>query len=151
MFGYFKKRREKRERAEELRKLGESMGDHLRAELDLYIELEVAPRRKAFVDVFRGQLLTLDDRLVEFEATDVPRVEAAGIDYRIMLENWDKNEEERVARADQFLSEPLEFARAAGVEAEYRAAVSQALTDQRLTLMNEGLEVLLELGIVDKA
>jgi hypothetical protein len=145
MFGYFKKRREQRERRDELRKLGESMGDHLRAELDLYIELEVAPRRKAFVEVFRGQLETLDDRLIEFEATDVSRVEAAGMDYRIMLENWDEHEADRLARAGQFLAEPLEFAKAAGVEADYRAAVSQALTDQKLALMNDGLEVLVEL------
>lgn len=145
MFGYWRKRREKRERAKKLRKLGETMGAHLRAELDLFIELEVAPRRKAFVEIFRGQLEALDERLVEFGATDVSRVEAAGIDYRILLENWDKHHDDQRARAEEFLREPLEVAEAAGVLDEYRASVEQALTEQKLALMNDGLEVLIEL------
>lgn len=98
MFGYFNKRREKRERAEELRKVGALMADHLRAELDLFIELEVVPRRTAFVAVFRGQLETLDDRLVEFGDAGVSRLEGAGIDYRIMLENWDKHHDDQRER-----------------------------------------------------
>ena len=89
MLGSLKRRREGRQRAAEARKLGEAAGDHMRAELDLFIEMEVVPRRKAFLEVFRGQLETIDERLVEFEAREeVSRLEAAGMDHRIMLENW---------------------------------------------------------------
>lgn len=145
MFGYFKRKREQRERAAELRKLGEVMGDHLRAELDLYIEMNVVPRRKAFLDVFRGQLETLDERLVEFDAAEeVTRLEAAGVDYRIMLENWSKREDEQMADIEHSLREQFDIAEAAGVAGEYRASVQDALNNQKLALMNDGLEVLME-------
>jgi hypothetical protein len=144
MFGYFKRKRQQRERAVELRQLGEAMGEHLRAELELYIEMTIVPRRKAFIDVFSGQLETLDERLVEFDAEEVTRLEAAGIDYRIMLENWSKHEDEQMDHAEQSLREQLDIADAAGVVDEYRASVQEALANQRLALMSDGLEVLMQ-------
>lgn len=145
MFGYFTRKREQRERAAELRKLGEVTGDHLRAELDLYIEMNIVPRRKAFIDVFEVQLETIDDRLAEFEAAEeVTRLEAAGIDYRIMLENWEKREDEQMADAEDSLREQFDIADAAGLTEEYRGSVREALANEKLALMIDGLEVLME-------
>lgn len=146
MFGYFKKRREQRERSAQLKQLGEAMGEHLQAELDLFIELEVIPRRKSFLEVFRGELEKLDQRIVTYGAEgEVTRVEAAGIDYRIMFENWTKREADQLARAREYLREQFDIAEAAGVEKEYHASVEEALANQKLVLMSDGLEVLMEL------
>lgn len=122
------------------------MGDHLRAELDLFIELEVVPRRKAYLEVFRGELQAIDERLNE---PDVPenfgRLELAGLDYQIMLENWTKHEEEQMNSAERSLQEQFDIADAAGVINEYRASIQEALNNQKLLLMSDGLEVLVEL------
>lgn len=145
MFGYFKKKREKRERAAELQKLGETLGEQLMAELELFIEMEIKPRREAFLQVFRGQLESLDERMVELEAPEeVTRLEMAGIDYRILLENWQERRDAQIEEARGSLREQFELAEAAGVQANYEAAVLNALNDQHLALMNDGLEVLME-------
>lgn len=97
MLGYFKKKREEHERAIALQSLARNMGDALRVELDLFIELEVVPRRKAFLEVFRGQLASIDERLAEFnDGEEVSRLDAAGIDYRLLMENWRERDEERL-------------------------------------------------------
>ena len=146
MFGYFKKRREKREQAAELRELAQSVGESLRAELDLFIAMEIAPTRQAFLEVFRGQLETLDQRLAEAEAGEqVSRLEGAGIDYRILMENWQERRTAQLEAAHQSLREQFDIAVAAGVKGEYDAAVEDALNDQQLALMSDGLGVLLEL------
>ena len=146
MFRYFKERREKRERAAELQELARSVGESLRAELDLFIAMEIAPTRKAFLEVFRGQLETLDQRLAEADAGEqVSRLEGAGIDYRILMENWQERRDAQFEAAHQSLREQFDIADAAGVRAEYDAAVEDALDDQQLALMSDGLGVLLEL------
>jgi hypothetical protein len=146
MFGYFRKRREKRERAAELQQLGNTLGESLMAELDLFLEVEVKPKRAAFLEVFRGQLASLDERLAEAGAgEEVSRLEAASIDYRLLLENWQERRPAQMEQAHDWLREQFDLADAAGVRAEYEAAVENALNDQHLALMNDGLEVLMEM------
>ena len=146
MFGYFKKKREKRERAAELNQMAESVGASLRAELDLFIVSTIKPRREAYLEIFRGQLERLDERMVELEApAEVTRLEMSGIDYRLMLENWSNHEGEHIQEAEDWLSSEFEIADVTGVRAEYEAAIKEALADQHLKLMSDGLGVLLEL------
>jgi len=146
MFGYFKKRRERRKRAAEIQALAENVGETLRAELDLFIAVEIAPTREAFLEVFRGELQRLDERLAEMdESGQVGRLEGAGVDYRILMENWQQRRPVQVDRAHQFLREQFDIADSVGIRAEYEAAVEDALNDQQLALMSDGLGVLLEL------
>lgn len=144
MLGYFKRRREARERKADLTKLAELLGEHLRAELDLFIEMQIKPTRAAFLEVFRGQLETLDQRIAE-SGDDISRLEAAGIDYRLMLSHWQEREAEQYAAAEDWLAEQFEEADALGVRGHYEAAIKDALTDQQLALMSDGLGVLLEM------
>lgn len=140
MLAFWRKRREKRERMEALQELGRNIGDQATAELSLFIEMNIVPKRKAFLEVLHGQHDTIDERLKEFEADgEVSREEAAAIDVRLMLENWDARKDEQLKSARQWLSEQYEIAAAVGAEREYHASVEDALTEQRLILLTDGM------------
>lgn len=146
MFGYFKRRREKRRRLAEAKDLGERLGAGLRDDLDLYISTVVHPRREAFLNVFRGQLEGLDDNLVDAGvAGEISRLEAAGFEFRELLANWDRRLDDQLADAERALHEQIEVAAVVGEDDRYRELIQESLANQRLLLLSEALEVFLDL------
>lgn len=126
-------------------KVGEAAGKYAMTVLDRFIELEIVPRRRAFIDVFQGQLDTLDERLAKFDATGrASREELAGIDYRILLNNWRERRGEQSEQAANWLSVQLEQAEAIDCGEDVRTVIDQALDHQQTMLTIDGLEMLLK-------
>lgn len=140
MFDFLKARREKREHKEALQEIGRTLAEMLNSELALFIEMQVVPVREAFLEVCQGQLAQLDERMKEAEVEgELTRDEAAALDVRMMMDNWDKRTDERLNAAREWLDEQYEMAEAAGVEAEFHAAVEDAMTEQRMILLTDGM------------
>jgi len=115
------------------------------ARLDEYVENHLAPRRHAFLAVFQGLIETLDERLPELDKTgQASREELAGIDYRIMLENWHHRRVEQAEEARNWLSVQLDQANALGCLEELSTIIEQELDRQKGLLTVEGLDVLLK-------
>ncbi|MGZ2411282.1 hypothetical protein ACUXST_000679 [Sphingomonas sp. F9_3S_D5_B_2] len=145
MFNFLKKRREKAERAAELQELGRVLGESLDAEVELFIEMNIVPRRKAFLEVLHGQIAQIDARLKELDPQgELSRYEAAAIDVRIMLENWDNHKEDELKSARQALAEEYRLAEAAGVSDDFQALVERSLAEQRLILLTDSMAAINE-------
>lgn len=152
MFNFLKKRREEAARAAELQELGRVLGESLDAEVALFIEMNIAPRRKAFLEVLHGQIAQIDTRLTELDPEgDLGRDEAAAIDVRIMLENWDKHREEELQAARDALAEEYRLAEAAGVAEDFQALVERSLAEQRLMLLTDGMAAINEVAAGTRA
>jgi hypothetical protein len=144
MLGYFRRKREERKKLKEMNEVAVKTGDWLRAELDLYVELNLVARRQAFLEVFRGRLEEIDETLKDFEPGEVTRLEAAGAEFQMLIENW-TDDSENLDHARKFLSEEFQVAEELGVAAEYTASVRAEFEDQKLLLMNDAMQILLEL------
>ena len=145
MFNFFKTRREKAQRKAVLEEYGQILGDGLRAELNLFLELKIVPVRHAYMEVLTGLLATLDERMSDMIAAseltegDVDREEAAALEVRTMMDNWEGHEAERLEDAHIFLREQFDIAKEAGVADYYETAVGEALNEQRLILLTDGM------------
>lgn len=152
MFNFLKKRREKAERAAELQKLGRVLGESLDAEVALFIEMNIVPRREAFLEVLNGQIAQIDGRLKELDPeSELSRDEAAAIDVRIMMENWDSHKEEELQSARQSLAEEYRLAEAAGVSEDFQALVERSLMEQRMILLTDGMAAINEVAAGTRA
>jgi hypothetical protein len=138
MFAYFKKQREKREASNS----GKIAGAEMRAEIDQFIELEIVPQRNHFLEVFNKYLRDAPERLVASCEAKLSLGESVGIDYRVMMENWNDLRFNQMTRAEEFLHEWFEVVDNLGIRNEFLGAIEQALDNQKFTLMREGLELM---------
>lgn len=139
VFGFLKRRREKQERQAELRQMGELFADGFKADLNLFLAMEVAPTREAFQNVLVQQLAQLDKRIDEFDE-EVSREDLARLDFQILVENWVKRRDQRVAAASEWLSEHFETAEIVGTREEMEQYMQMALADQDMKLYAAGIE-----------
>lgn len=120
--------------------MGMDFADNFRAELDLYIELQVVPVREAFLGVLTDQLSKLDERIGEFPDEQISRADMARLDLRLLVENWGERQERRYQGAMDWLSEHMEVADAIGSRDEIEMFVKAALADQDLILYKQGID-----------
>lgn len=147
MFGILKRRREKRDRREALNALGRNLGESLNAEIALFIEMEIVPIRKAFLDILHGQIAKIEERLKEAEVEgELSREDAAALDVRIMMDNWDERNDGQLQSARSWLAEQYEMADAVGIAEEFQGFVKSALVEQRLILLTDGMAAINEVA-----
>lgn len=123
---------------------GQALGQDAMAALDLFIEVQVVPRRKAFLEVFKGQLERLDERRVEMDGTGkTTRAQLARLDFEILRENWRERRGEQIAEASTWLDGHLRQAEGIDCISDFRDAIEQALSRQGAILVSDGLSMLL--------
>lgn len=140
MFSFLKSRREKRERRETLQEIGRKLAEDFKAQIAAFIAIKIVPLRKAYFEQWQGLMANIDQRIKDAEAeAEITREEAAAIDVRSMMDEWDEHAEERLQSARQWLVEEYELAAAAGVADEFHASVENAINEQRLILLTDGM------------